>query len=239
MRPRLPHRVLLWLLLVCAGCARFDPADLPAEEPWLVAVKSCRLPGGLPPPVSWAHHAWFDIKRGGEDHWTRVEVMASAAFQRRDVLSIAAISSRAARALERWDERAVHLHQVVRGPDAERIGAELLRLARGYPDAAVYNGWPGPNSNTFVERLGRQVDGLRFQLHHDAVGKDCEWVLRAGTTATGTGLELETPLCGVQLGLEEGLELHVLQLTFGLDLWPPALELPFLPRLGFPATSPF
>lgn len=28
--------------------------------------------------------------------------------------------------------------------------------------------------------------------------------------------------------------LHVLQMTSGVDLWPSALKLPLLPRLGFP-----
>lgn len=232
----MPRAPLCLLLLGLTACARFDPAELPESEPFLVAVKSCCLPSHLPPPVSLAHHSWFDLKQGSEERWLRVEVMSREAFTRRDVVSVAAISSARARASERW-ENAVHLHAVVRGPEAERIGQEVVRLARGYPDARVYNGWPGPNSNTFVERLGRAVDGLRFQLHHDAVGKDLDGLLRLGLSATGSGVELETPLLGLQLGLEEGLELHVLQLGFGLDLWPPALELPFLPRLGFPATS--
>jgi hypothetical protein len=30
--------------------------------------------------------------------------------------------------------------------------------------------------------------------------------------------------------LREGIELHVLQLTFGISFWPPRLELPFLPE---------
>lgn len=226
---RLP--LLLLLLLPLAGCAPFDPAELPVGTPYLVAVKSCRLPGHLPPPVSLAHHAWFEVKQGAEDAWTRIEVNSGKAFTRQNVLRIFAIDGETARERERWD-RAVHLHRVIEGPEAERIGNELLRLARGYPDAAVYNGWPGPNSNTFVERLAREA-GLSVELHHDCVGKDMESLLRVGLTATGSGVELETPLVGVQLGLEEGIELHLLQLTFGLDLWPPALKLPFLPRLGF------
>ena len=34
------------------------------------------------------------------------------------------------------------------------------------------------------------------------------------------------------MGLREGLELHLLGLTLGVGLWPPALKLPLLPRLG-------
>lgn len=225
-------RGLLPLLLCAAGCAQLDPAEVPAEEPFLVLVKSCRLPAHLPPPISLAHHAWFDLKQGSEQAWTRVEVNSGKAVTRQNVLRIFPIDGEEARSLERWD-RTVYLHEAIRGPEAERIAAEVLRQARGYPDAAVYNGWPGPNSNTFIDRIGRKVDGLRFELHHDCVGKDMDGLLRLGMTTTGTGVELETLLCGFQLGLVEGIELHVLQLTFGVDLWPPALKLPFLPRLGF------
>ena len=39
---------------------------------------------------------------------------------------------------------------------------------------------------------------------------------------------------GVKLGLKEGIELHVIGLSFGIDLWPPAIILPLGPgRLGF------
>ena len=36
------------------------------------------------------------------------------------------------------------------------------------------------------------------------------------------------------VGLEEGVELNVLGLSFGVDLNPPALKLPVIGRVGFP-----
>jgi hypothetical protein len=40
-------------------------------------------------------------------------------------------------------------------------------------------------------------------------------------------------LLGVLAGVEEGLELNVLSLTFGIDVRRPALKLPVVGRLGF------
>jgi hypothetical protein len=58
--------------------------------------------------------------------------------------------------------------------------------------------------------------------------------LGASLTSGGTGIQVETPIVGVKLGLKEGVELHVLALAFGVDLWPPALIVPFgSGRVGF------
>ena len=44
------------------------------------------------------------------------------------------------------------------------VMANAVRLrAEDYPDQ-TYRAWPGPNSNTFVERILRDVDGLGAQL---------------------------------------------------------------------------
>jgi hypothetical protein len=38
----------------------------------------------------------------------------------------------------------------------------------------------------------------------------------------------------VKIGLKEGLEVHIVGLSFGIDLWPPAIILPLGPgRIGF------
>jgi hypothetical protein len=44
-------------------------------------------------------------------------------------------------------------------------------------------------------------------------------------------------LLGMNIGLQEGLEINVLGLDFGIDLNSPGLRLPFIGRIGFDDTS--
>jgi hypothetical protein len=107
---------------------------------------------------------------------------------------------------------------------------------KDYPYPDRYRSWPGPNSNTFLAHIGRAVPELRLDLPATAIGKD---FLTNGTLAarapSGTGVQLSVfGLAGLLVGLEEGLEVNLLGLSFGLDLNRPALRLPVAGRLGFP-----
>ena len=56
---------------------------------------------------------------------------------------------------------------------------------------------------------------------------------------SGTGWQVSLGgLAGVLVGLDEGLEVSLLGLTWGFDLDPPALKLPGLGRLGMASVSP-
>ena len=225
-------RLLCASLILIAGCSTpFDPARVPRDAEHVVLIKSARLPGKFGPVIAQAHHAWFELK--GEGGWEIVEVLASAPVQFTKVLRRERIDfERDVLDGTRW-RHPVQLLQVLEGRQAKRVARMIRGLADAYEDPAFYWAWPGPNSNTFVERVVRRCPELEVELHHNAIAKD--WaLLRVGPSATRSGVEVETPILGLQLGLEEGLELHVLQMTFGVDLWPPALKLPFLPRLGFP-----
>jgi hypothetical protein len=75
---------------------------------------------------------------------------------------------------------------------------------------------------------------IHVDLPPTCVGKDHRSLLGMSFTSGGTGIQLESPVLGVRLGLTEGIELHVLALTLGVDFWPPALLVPFGEgRLGF------
>jgi hypothetical protein len=110
----------------------------------------------------------------------------------------------------------------------ERVGPEVkARIERGY----VF--YPGPNSNTFGDVVLRRCK-LAASLPATSVGKDWRGIIGAGITSERTGLQLETPLVGLKVGLKEGVEVHVIGLSFGIDLWPPAIILPLgSGRLGF------
>jgi hypothetical protein len=83
--------------------------------------------------------------------------------------------------------------------------------------------------------VGRAVPELRLDLPATAIGKD---FIPGGSpvamSPSGTGLQLSLfGLLGVMAGVEEGVELNVLSLTFGVDVRRPALKLPVVGRVGF------
>ena len=55
----------------------------------------------------------------------------------------------------------------------------------------------------------------------------------AATTPSGTGVQLSLfGLTGVAVGWEEGIEVNLLTLNFGVELKHPALKLPMVGRIG-------
>jgi hypothetical protein len=215
-----------------AACAAPRPSGLPRDEDWLVVAKSARLPEWWPWYVRFADHTWIDVKRGSEDDWQRCEVLG-ASFG----AVCQAIPAREARRDRRWDGQPVRVQHVVRGDAARAVAADLPRavaaIAARY-DETSYTAWPGPNSNTFVRDLVRELPDLAVAFDHNAVGKDFAW-LDAGLAPSRTGAGVYTWPLGATVGLVEGVELHLLQATFGVRLWPPRLALPFLPTLPWDA----
>jgi hypothetical protein len=123
-----------------------------------------------------------------------------------------------------------------RGDGVDLLIERVETAAREYPYPSTYRTWPGPNSNTFTAFVARAVPELRLDLPPTAVGKDfLPGGAPIGRAPSGTGFQLSLlGLAGVLLGWEEGLELNVLGLTFGLDWNRPALKLPGVGRLGVP-----
>ena len=117
----------------------------------------------------------------------------------------------------------------------DRIEAAVARYP--YPDR--YRAWPGPNSNTYIAWLGRAVPELSLDLPPTAIGKD--YIAGGGVVArpaSGSGLQFSLAgLFGMMISPEEGLELNVLGLSAGIDVWPPALKLPGIGRIGLPSEA--
>ncbi|MFN3241998.1 MAG: DUF3750 domain-containing protein [Planctomycetota bacterium] len=213
----------LVLALLPTACATL-PSELPRDVGCIVTCKSARLPPWMPWYSQFAEHGWYDVYDGSS--WIRIEILGRSTGVR-----MREIDAEQARSDERFDGREVHVLATYTGEAARAMVPVMIDKAPGFPHANGYEPWPGPNSNTFVEWLSHQVPGLWVEQYGTAVGKDYPingWV-RAGVSTTRTGLELETPYVGVQVGLQEGVELHLVGLTLGIDLWPPQVKLPFLP----------
>lgn len=122
-----------------------------------------------------------------------------------------------------------------RGEKASKIISKLKPLIEKYPFKDKYHVWPGPNSNTFISYLIRNIDELDIELPATAIGKDFYGSSFVSNTASNTGFTVSAyGVLGFSLGVAEGFELNLFGLHLGVDLWPPALKLPFIGRLGFP-----
>ena len=151
---------------------------------------------------------------------------------------------RVARILRRVDRRLVRLRTgsvLVTPPErpsyAERRQTSdkaYLAAVDSYPHSNEYLVWPGPNSNTFVAHIARQVPELKLDLPPTAIGKDyLPHAALVGETPSNTGIQVSlVGALGVLVGLEEGVELNLLGLTLGFDPLGPALKLPGIGRVG-------
>jgi hypothetical protein len=79
------------------------------------------------------------------------------------------------------------------------------------------------------------VPELRADLPATAIGKDYLGPTLFAKAPSGTGVQLNAfGLLGVLVGAEEGLEVNVLGLTFGVDPLDLSLKVPIAGRIGLP-----
>lgn len=209
-------RALAAVLVILTACQIFPRRFV---EPGNDQATVLLISGGLGRPIEKiARHPWFAVRPAGATSWRIWEVGGGGEtddpFDNHPYLEPV-------------------LHGVWRGPVAERAIACLEREAPPWKGALRYRAWPGPNSNTFGDVMLRRC-GLHASLPANAIGKDYRGKLGVSWSSEGTGFQIESWLLGLRLGLKEGIEVHVIGLAFGIDLWPPALLVPLgSGRLGF------
>ncbi|MHA1108802.1 MAG: DUF3750 domain-containing protein [Alphaproteobacteria bacterium] len=176
-----------------------------------------------------AVHSWIAIKPEGAQSYTTFEVIGWYAFRGGDAINVHEGDPD-----RRWFGAKPEVLAELRGPAATRAIGKIKKAIADYPYKKFYRTWPGPNSNTFVAHVARNVPELRLDLPPTAIGKDFipgGAPLALAPSATGIQISL-FGLFGVLLALEEGIEINVLGLSFGVDPTGPALRLPGIGRLG-------
>jgi uncharacterized protein DUF3750 len=174
-------------------------------------------------------HTWVATKPANAKEYTVHQVIGWRLFR-----GLPAVFSAPGIPDGRWFGNEPTLLAQLRGDAAANAIPKVLDAVASYPYANEYKVWPGPNSNTFMAYIGRQVPELRMDLPATAIGKD--YPINGSLvdrTPSGTGYQVSMMgLLGVAMGSEEGFELNVLGLNFGIDFLRPALRLPFIGRLG-------
>lgn len=176
-----------------------------------------------------AVHTWIATKPAGAAAYTVHQVVGwNARRGNRVVVSHRDLPDR------RWYGADPELLFELRGPDAAAAIPKIDRVVAAYPYPYKYVLWPGPNSNTFVAHVAREVPELEVDLPPTAIGKDfLPGGALIGRAPSGTGVQLSLfGIAGLILATEEGLEFNVLSLGIGVDPAGPALRLPGWGRLG-------
>jgi hypothetical protein len=232
------------LLLIGAGCSGFERVtgrwwelrrDSSGQAPDPATTHEAVIQVYAARTVGWrgalAVHTWIALKPSGAPAYTRYEVIGWGVNA-----GAPAIRVNRAGPDHYWFGSRPDLLVYHRGDGVDELITRVEAAVTAYPYPASYRTWPGPNSNTFTAYLARAVAELRLDLPPTAIGKD---YLPGGALAarspSGTGFQLSLfGLLGLLAGWDEGFELNLLGLTFGVDVKHPALKLPAVGRLGMP-----
>lgn len=202
-----------------------DPAATPEAVVQVYAARAVRWRGYF------GVHTWIAAKPANAPAFTVYEVTG---FRVRRGGGAVTISQRVPD--RRWFGSAPDLLADVRGAGVDRLIERIEHAVAAYPYDGTYRIWPGPNSNTFTAFVLRQVPELRVDLPAHAVGKDYLGTGLFARSPSGTGGQVSLfGLLGLLAAVEEGAEVNLLGLTFGVDPNDVALKLPLVGTIGFGA----
>ncbi|MEQ8391999.1 MAG: DUF3750 domain-containing protein [Thalassospira sp.] len=173
-----------------------------------------------------AVHPWIIYKRAGDTSYTRYDVVGWGGGN--------VVRKNYAIPDGLWFGSKPKILADHRGADAEGLIDQVEAAVKSYPFPREYRSYPGPNSNTFIAHIGREVSGLNLDMPANAIGKDFRAITNpVGLSSSGQGIQANIlGVFGFSLGLEEGIELNLLGLNIGIDFNRPALRLPSVGRLG-------
>ncbi len=173
---------------------------------------------------AFAIHPWIAVKPEGATSYTTYQVIGWRAMRGGRAL----VTTEGGDPDRYWYGAAPQLLVEHRGPHAQALIEGIEAAVQRYPWPDRYRAWPGPNSNTFMAWVAREVPQLGLDLPPTAIGKD--WLGPATFLApapSGTGWQLSLwGLTGLTIAREEGLELQLLGLGIGVDVNDARLRLP-------------
>lgn len=171
-----------------------------------------------------AVHSWVAAKEAGAERYRVYEVTS---WRGGRVASGFGIPDR------NWFGSAPKLLLDLRGDEASALIPRIADAVERYPHNGDYAVWPGPNSNTFVAWLIREVSGLDAALPPTAVGKDYLSGALLAPMPSGTGYQVSVNgVASVGIARVEGLEVNILGMVIGVDPFGLAVKLPGVGHVG-------
>jgi Protein of unknown function (DUF3750) len=178
---------------------------------------------------NFAVHTWIAFKKKDSTNYERYEVIGWRAYN-----GGTALSYRLGAPDNFWHGSAPEIFSDIRGESAAAIIEKIEDLIATYPHKNNYVLWPGPNSNSFVAHIGRNIPELELDLPPTAIGKDyivADAVSRTPVSGQGYQFSL-SGYGGFVVSPIEGFELHLMGLTLGYDFDDNDLKLPGFGRIS-------
>lgn len=173
-----------------------------------------------------AVHSWLVIKRQFETEYHRYDVVGWGQPVRHNDYPADGF----------WYSSRPELQHEVTGAAAQALIPKIETAIANYPynNYGGYILWPGPNSNSFIAHVIRNVPELHATLPPTAIGKDFigfdTWL---SPTPSNTGWQISYKgYIGIAIAEVEGLEINILGLVAGIDFLRPAIKLPGFGRIG-------
>ncbi len=177
-----------------------------------------------------AVHTWISTKEAGASEYRVHEVIGWRNY---------VVSSRAGEPDRHWYGARPELYADIRGEEAEILIPRIYEAVDAYPYVEEYKAWPGPNSNTFVSWVIRNVEGMNVALPANAIGKDYLGDSLVAEVPGGAGYQLSLGgYLGLMAGVKEGLEVNILGLSLGISPMALGIKLPGVGDLGFRNPNP-
>ena len=167
------YLALGFLLLFVSGCAPKDwrtasrePAGI-APDPAVAKEAVLQVYGA--PTWGWrgwfAIHTWIAAKHTDEPRYTVYEVIGWRLYRGLPLVRIEKDAPD-----RYWFGEKPRLLVQHRGKGVDDLISSVDRAARSYPWPDTYKAFPGPNSNTFIAWIARQVPELDLSLPFSAIG---------------------------------------------------------------------
>ncbi|MBW4933990.1 DUF3750 domain-containing protein [Marinobacter sp. F4206] len=177
-----------------------------------------------------AVHTWIATKEKGADEYRVHEVTGWRHY---------VVNSHPGEPDRHWYGARPELYADIRGASAESLIPAVYEAVESYPYPTEYKAWPGPNSNTFIAWVIREVPGLDVALPSNAIGKDYLGDSVVAEVPGGTGYQFSLGgYFGLLAGVREGLELNILGLSLGFNPMALGIKLPGIGELALRNPNP-
>lgn len=200
-----------------------DPATTNEAVVQVYCAASLGLKGAV------ADHCWIAMKPENAPGYTRYDVVAWDLRRGGEAIRV----NHRGVPDGNWAGNRPRLLLDYRGARAAELIPEIEQSVADYPYRHTYRMWPGPNSNTFIAWIAREVPGLGLDLPPRAIGKDFIGARILAPAPSHTGFQLSLGgVLSLMVARAEGLELNLSGIVLGINPLDLAITLPGLGRLS-------